>query len=213
MSTFCLDTSAIELITTGRHPLSPEMREWFDRNVTRCFISAISPFELAFGSLRLVVRASQNDHLRAHRIGVLNKYFLLKMSGRVIAIDESILAHAAGLRVMAEQCYGDIGACDAIIAATADLKGHTLVTLNVRQFSATGVRLVDAIELLKDQPPATPILRAKSVVLTAPRETTSIGRGHERLDQRSSGAERRSFGRGDSSSTKSLARNAATYRQ
>lgn len=148
MSTFCLDTSAIEPITTGRHPLSSALRQWFDQNEELCYISAISPFEMAFGALRLVMRKSEEDHLRAHRISIISKFFLLKIAPRTIEIDATILAHAAGLRALAERSCGDIGTGDAIIAASADLGGHILVTMNVRQFSATGVHVIDAAELL-----------------------------------------------------------------
>lgn len=149
MSTFCLDTSVIELLTTGRHPLSDEMRLWFDQNEKRCYISAISPFEIAFGVLRLAIRKSEEDRLRAHRIGVINKFFLLKMGARTIEINAAILAHAAGLRVLAERVCGDIGACDAIIAASAELGGHVLVTMNTRHFAPTGIPVVDAAGLLR----------------------------------------------------------------
>ncbi|WP_374314117.1 type II toxin-antitoxin system VapC family toxin [Dongia sp.] len=151
MSTFCLDTSVIEPLTTGRHPLSSELREWFDRNEKLCFISAVSHFEMAFGTLRLAVRKSEEDRIRAHRISVISKFFLLKMGPRTIEINATILAHAAGLRVLAERLCGDIGACDAIIAASAELAGHVLVSMNVKHFAATGVRVVDASRLLNGE--------------------------------------------------------------
>lgn len=151
MSTFCLDTSVIELLTTSRHPLSGEMRLWFDQNEKRCYISAVSSFEMAFGALRLAIRKSEADRLRAHQIGVVSKFFLLKMGARTIEINAAVLAHAAALRVLAERLYGDIGPCDAIIAASAELGGHVLVTMNTRHFAPTGIHVIDAAGLLRDQ--------------------------------------------------------------
>lgn len=151
MSNFCLDTNVIELLTTSRHPLSEQMRNWFDHNDKRCYISAVSPFEMAFGALRLAIRKSEEDRLRAHQISMISKFFMLKMGARTIEINAAILAHAAGLRALAERLCGDIGVCDAIIAASAELGGHVLVTMNVRHFAATGIRVVDPAGLLRGQ--------------------------------------------------------------
>jgi predicted nucleic acid-binding protein len=123
------------------------LRQWFDQNEKLCYISAISPFEMAFGALRLAMRKSEEDHLRAHRISIISKFFLLKIAPRTIEIDATILARAAGLRALAERTYGDIGTCDAIIAASADIGRHVLVTMNVRQLAATGVNVIDAVDL------------------------------------------------------------------
>lgn len=149
MSKFCLDTSAVEPLTTGRHPLSAALRQWFDQCERSCYISEITSFEMASGFFRLSMRKSVDDRLRARKIGVINRFFLLKMADRTIAINQDILDHAGKLRAIAERSYRDIGVCDAIIAATADLSGHALVTLNFRDLAATGVKCVQAAELAR----------------------------------------------------------------
>lgn len=104
----------------------------------RVFISVITLAELRHGIERLPAGA-RRDRLDAWLTGQLPSRF----EARVLAVDVGT-ANAWG-RVMARSEAGGrrSGAMDAFIAATAEQHNLTLVTRNVADFDALGIRLLD----------------------------------------------------------------------
>lgn len=151
IATYLLDTSLFSALTTPHGPLPLSLLEWFEASVTRCYISAISLHELEFGIYRLGLRKSAEDRIRASKLRVFHQLMFLKLSDRVLPVDNAILLHASHLRAIAERTCGDIGFCDAVIAATADLGHHTAVTFNTRQFFATGIKVLNGKLLMAPQ--------------------------------------------------------------
>jgi predicted nucleic acid-binding protein len=143
LPTYLLDTSVFSALTSPRGPLPLALLAWFEANIDQCYISAISLHELEFGIRRLELRKSAEDRIRAAKLRVFHQLMFLKLSDRVVPIDNAILLHSSHLRAIAERICGDIGFCDSVIAATADLGGHAVVTFNTRQFLATGVQVLD----------------------------------------------------------------------
>jgi predicted nucleic acid-binding protein len=143
IATYLLDTSVFSALTSVHGPLPLALLAWFEANISRCYISAISLHELEFGIRRLELRKSAEDRIRATKLRVFHQLMFLKLSDRILPIDNSILLHSSHLRAVAERRCGDIGFCDAVIAAAADLGGHAVVTFNTRQFLSTGVQVLD----------------------------------------------------------------------
>lgn len=143
IATYELDTSVFSALTSLHGPLPLALLAWFEANIDRCYISAISLHELEFGIRRLELRKSAEDRVRAIKLRIFHQLLFLKLSNRVVPVDNTILLHSSHLRAIAERICGDIGFCDSVIAASADFGNHTVVTFNTRHFMATGVRVLD----------------------------------------------------------------------
>jgi predicted nucleic acid-binding protein len=99
------------------------------------YLSAISILELELGVLLVERRdAAQGAILRAW----LDDHVIPAFAHRILAVDTAVALRCAKLHVpnpCAER--------DALIAATALVHGMTVVTRNVADFAATGVKLLN----------------------------------------------------------------------
>jgi len=104
----------------------------------RVFISVITLAELRHGIGQLPP-STRRDRLDAW----LTQQMLLRFEARVLPVDAEI-ADTWG-RVMARGRAGGqpVGTMDAFIAATADRHDLTLVTRNIADFDALGIRLIN----------------------------------------------------------------------
>lgn len=99
------------------------------------FLSAVSILELEMGVLSVERRdAAQGKVLRSWLEGQVLPRFL----GRVLAVDLAVARACARLHVPDRQSERD-----ALIAATALVHGLTVVTRNIRDFEASGCRLLN----------------------------------------------------------------------
>ncbi|WP_025128821.1 type II toxin-antitoxin system VapC family toxin [Pseudomonas sp. PH1b] len=102
---------------------------------TSLFLSAITVLELETGILRVERRdPDQGALLRTW----LERRVLPTFSGRILAIDSAVALRCAQLHVPDRS-----NECDALIAATALVHNLTVVTRNVADFEACGVRLLN----------------------------------------------------------------------
>ncbi len=118
-----------------------------DRNVTAyaarldaadLYLSAITVMELELGVSLLERRdAAQGARIRLW----LEKQVLPEFADRILAIDETVARRCGRLHVPDKRSERD-----AFIAATAIVHGMTVVTRNVADFQATGVRLLNPWE-------------------------------------------------------------------
>ena len=130
---YLLDTNVVSKL---RRP------ERADENVARWaasvasgafFLSVVTILELELGILRVGRRdAAQGSRLRQW----LDQRVLPRFEGRVLPIDVAVARVCARLHVPDRQSERD-----AMIAATARVHGMFVVTRNVRDFEATGVKL------------------------------------------------------------------------
>jgi predicted nucleic acid-binding protein len=132
---FLLDTNVIsELRNTGRR----------DRNVAawesgiagrETFVSVITLMEIRKGILSLRPR----DPAQA---GILQEWYITRVKsafrGKVLAVDLEVAEYCSVLIAMRPRDLPD-----ALIAATAYVRGLTLATRNIRDFSDCGIDLVD----------------------------------------------------------------------
>jgi toxin FitB len=103
------------------------------------FVSAVSIMEIEYGALLLARR----DRLQsAMLMEWLERTLLPEYSGRILDVTLAVARRCAALHVPNPQAYRD-----AFIAATALVHGLTLVTRNIKDFAATGVKLLNPWEL------------------------------------------------------------------
>ncbi|HLT67227.1 MAG TPA: type II toxin-antitoxin system VapC family toxin [Microbacterium sp.] len=131
---YVLDTNVVSALRViGRNP---RVEAWAARiPVSQLFLSAVTVFELERG----IVRKQQTDP-EAGR--VLRSWFddrvMPAFDGRVLPFD------VAAARILANYPVPqDAPLDDAIIAATAQSRGMTLATRNVRHVAPLGVRVVN----------------------------------------------------------------------
>jgi len=134
---FLLDTNVVSEWTKPR-PNTGVVTWLAEVDEDRVFISVVTLAELRHGIERLRPGA------RRDRLDVwLTEQVTLRFEGRVLPIDTQT-ANAWG-RVMARSQAGgrSVGPMDAFIAATARQRDLTLVTRNVSDFEALGIRLLN----------------------------------------------------------------------
>lgn len=102
------------------------------------FLSAISILEIELGALRIARRDSaQGASLR----NWIDQQILARFDGRILPIDVAVAQRCAQLHVPNPRAERD-----ALIAATALIRGLTVVTRNVADFTATGVAVINPWE-------------------------------------------------------------------
>jgi predicted nucleic acid-binding protein len=102
------------------------------------FISAVTVLELEQG----VLLAERRDPVQGQRLRHwLEAQVLPSFEGRVLSFDAAAARRCAQLHVPDPRSYRD-----AMIAATADVAGLTVVTRNTQDFEATGVTLLNPWE-------------------------------------------------------------------
>jgi toxin FitB len=130
---FLLDTNVIsELRRPDR--ANPRVAQWADGiPAAQFFLSAISLLEIERGALQIARRdAAQGKVLRTW----IDKQILARFESRILAVDSPVALRCARLHIPDPRSERD-----ALIAATALVHGMVVVTRNVDDFVATGVRL------------------------------------------------------------------------
>lgn len=134
---YLLDTNVVsELRKAGDGRADVNVINWAGNLSTRrLYISAIVLMELEVG-VRGIERkdVSQGTMLRSWLDGHVKPFF----SGRIVPIDENVAIECAKLHVPDRKSERD-----ALIAATAIVHGMIVATRNVRDFSNTGIKVLN----------------------------------------------------------------------
>ena len=120
MNGYLLDTDICVHAMRDRLPI---LRERFNRERGKLFISVITQAELAFGSLKSSDPA-RNDARLARLLEQLT----------VLSFESSVIADYAAIRLHLERSGRRIGPNDLLIAAQARAAGFVMVTANRREF-------------------------------------------------------------------------------
>lgn len=134
---FLLDTNVVSEWTKPR-PDTGVVRWLAEADEDRVFISVVTLAELRHGIERLPAG------VRRDRLDVwLTEQVPARFEARMLPVDAGI-ANAWGHVMARGQAKGrPVGTMDAFIAATAEHHDLTLVTRNVADFDALGIRLID----------------------------------------------------------------------
>lgn len=134
---YLLDTNLVSELRKGRRGRAdPGVVAWAEGVIGEdLYLSVITVWELELG-VRLRERRdrSQGAVLRTW----LERQVLDGFAGRILPVDTAVARRCAGLQVPDPRPDRD-----ALIAATALVRGLTVVTRNIRDFEGTGVALHD----------------------------------------------------------------------
>lgn len=134
---FLLDTNVVSEWTKpqpDRHVVS-----WLDAaDEDQLFLSVASFAEIRLG-IENMPKGRRRERLRAW----LDDDLAVRFENRTIAIDR-VIAETWGVIVnRAKRVGATVGSMDAFFAATAEVRGLTLVTRNVRDFRTLGIAIFD----------------------------------------------------------------------
>lgn len=125
---FLLDTNAISEWVKPRP--NPGLTGWMESaDEDRIFLSAVSLAELRYGVERMAT-GSRRSRLEAW----LGHELPLRFEGRILPIDINVADGWGKIMSRSEAAGRPMGAMDGFLAATAEVRGLTLVTRNVADF-------------------------------------------------------------------------------
>jgi len=134
---YLLDTNVVsELRKAGSGRADPTVLRWaasVDPAVLH--VSVITVMEIEIGILRV---AHRDDAQGVLLRGWLERQVLPAFAGRILPVDLSVAMRCAQMLVPDPKADRD-----ALIAATADVHGLTVVTRNTSDFRSSGVELLD----------------------------------------------------------------------
>jgi toxin FitB len=133
--TFLLDTNVISELRRPQRAATSVMNWVSTQAESLLWCSVVSILELEIGALRALSR----DKLRGTMLRTwLDEQVLPRFQDRILPIDTAVALKCAALHVPNPRSDRD-----AYIAATALVRGLTVVTRNTQDFQPTGVRLIN----------------------------------------------------------------------
>jgi len=135
--TFLLDTNVVSEWVKPQP--DPQVMMWLaDVDEDRVFMSVVS-----FGEIRHGIERMPHGRRRERLLSWLTDALPQRFEGRILDVDRRI-AEAWGVIMARGQKAGVVmGSMDAFFAATAQTRGLTLVTRNVRDFSLADIALLN----------------------------------------------------------------------
>ena len=134
---YILDTNVLsELRKTKSGRAAPAVVRWSDSVAqSELFLSAVAIFEIEMGILK--VSARNDEHFRRLK-SWFSDHILPTFSGKILPIDENVALNFARIMFPKTRPYRD-----ALIAATAEYHGYTVVTRNVCDFADLPIKLIN----------------------------------------------------------------------
>ena len=109
-----------------------------DRDAEELFLTAISEAELRYG-VAIVPAGRRKNELEA----AMTRWLEVGFGERILPFDSAAARHYAEIASRRRRAGRPIEGADCQIAAISRVRGAVLVTRNVRDFSDTGVELID----------------------------------------------------------------------
>ena len=137
---YVVDTDVLSATSPAASRRIPGLPAWLERNSEHLHLSVISLMEISYGIAWL-------RHRQARRKAALLQAWLDDVTtfhrSRIILVAHDIALRAGQLLAKARAVGVQVGAEDALIAATADLRAMIVLTANARHFAPMDVRYLD----------------------------------------------------------------------
>ena len=148
---YVLETNILSHTSPSQTVPNADLTAWLARNGDHLYLSVVSVTEVAYGVAWLNHKGSTR---RAALLQAWLHDILVFHGDRIVPVDDAIALRAGELMAKARANGVEAGAEDAWIAATADLRGMTALTNNVRHFQPMGVAFLNPFENLPPDGPA-----------------------------------------------------------
>ena len=126
----------------------PGLAAWMDRNSGGLYLSVITVAEVEDG---IAESRRQGAQRKADRLSEWLDTVLHLYACRILPLDLPTARHLGSLADRARRQEQAPGLADLAIAATAQAKGYTILTRNLRHFAMLGVPALDPLEALPDE--------------------------------------------------------------
>jgi predicted nucleic acid-binding protein len=134
---YLLDTNVLS--ESSRPQPSPDVMRWLaELDEDRGFVSVITVTELRRGAL-ILAPGRRRDSLMSWIDGELRDRF----AGRIIPVDAEVADRWSDIMAACRSEGRGLGVMDGFLAATALVRGLTVVTRNIRDFAFLGDRVVN----------------------------------------------------------------------
>ncbi|MGI4800845.1 MAG: type II toxin-antitoxin system VapC family toxin [Janthinobacterium lividum] len=144
---FLVDTNVLSAGAPTKAVATPGLAAWMDCNSSRLYLSVITVAEIEDGIAKSRRRGANR---KADQLADWLETLLHLYGVRILPVD---LLTARRLGILADQARGlgqAPGLADLAIAATAQSRGYTILTRNLRHFDRLGVPAIDPFERLPD---------------------------------------------------------------
>ncbi len=137
---YVVDTDVLSTTSPTAPSAIAGLPSWLERKSEHLYLSVVSLMEISYGIawLRHRQARSKAELLQAWLDDVTTFH-----RSRILKVDDDVALRAGQLLAKARAAGVEVGAEDALIAATADLHAMTVLTANARHFAPMRVRYVD----------------------------------------------------------------------
>ena len=142
---YLVDTNVLSAGAPTKARAAPALMDWMDRNSEHLFLSVVTVAEIGDGIAKARREGSSRkaDQLDEWLETVLHLY-----SARILVLDVPVARLVGRLADQARGAGHSSELADLTIAATAQLRGFTVLTRNLRPFRLLGIKAHDPFELL-----------------------------------------------------------------
>lgn len=137
---YLVDTNILSASAPTKTVLQQDLREWMDRNSRYLFLSVITVAEIEDGICR---SRRAGAHAKARHLADWLETLLHLYADHVLQIDLQIARRMGVLTDHARGQGHNPGLADVAIAATAIVRGYTVLTRNVRHFAPLDAAVID----------------------------------------------------------------------
>ena len=133
---YLLDTNVLSATAPTKARPDEAVREWIRQNAQVLYLSVVTLLELSYGLAWLRHRGAT---ARAARLQLWLTAVCSHYADRLLPVDSGVASRAGELIAGARAAGAQASSEDAIIAATAELRGFVVLTANARHFAPMGV--------------------------------------------------------------------------
>jgi hypothetical protein len=137
---YLLDTNVLSSTSPNRTAVTPELDCWLTANEAVSYLSVVSILEISFGIERLRRKGATQ---KAARLCDWFHVVQFRFASRIIDCDREVSMLAGQLLVNAKMSGIEASTEDALIGATASVRGLRVVTFNLKDFRPMGVSCLD----------------------------------------------------------------------
>ena len=142
---YLVDTNVLSAGAPTKAQAAPGLTEWMEVHASELMLSVITVAEIEDDIAKALREgASRKAGRLAEWLGTLLHLY----SARILPLDIAAARRLGGLSDLARAAGHAPGFADLAIAATADIRGLTILTRNLRHFSVLGVAALDPFDQL-----------------------------------------------------------------